>query len=141
MISRETGLSPEEGEYVQETIRNIGFDSDPTVYVSAILFLAKLFNKNPIQGMEMVLRQMESPTHFLALPAAFYPEFMTLTPHSKEMCPYGLSICMSGTEEAWDRMEKIKTTPEENFANLAQTGILFAKPGTVYSRIAHAKDN
>lgn len=141
MSRKETDLTPEEVAFIKETVRQVAFLDDPEIYGSAIIFLIRELGKNPIQQVEASLRELGSQTYLLALPAAFFTDLEPKLIHSGEACPYGLSICVAGAEEAWERMVEHETTPEENYANLAQTGLLIPRKGTEFSRMGKAKYN
>lgn len=91
--------------------------------------------RHPLQIMEQMLREMRSSTFLIAVPMAGVDEFHSRLPHSgKRDYPFYLWTCVNGEEEAKTKMAEIKTTPEQNFGNLADTGMLALKPGTRTSR-------
>ncbi|OGY18269.1 MAG: hypothetical protein A3F04_00145 [Candidatus Chisholmbacteria bacterium RIFCSPHIGHO2_12_FULL_49_9] len=141
MTSKESDLSPQEKEFVRETIRRAASMARHDAYGNAIMDLAESLGKNPLQQVELTLRELGLGVYIIAVPVEGVGDFEARTFDIKERCRYSFAIIEGDAEGAWIKMAENGTTPEENLANLAQAGVLVPVPGTGYARMIHAKDN
>jgi hypothetical protein len=142
MSAKERNFTPQEIAFIKEKVGAIRYANQAGVYGEMAADLSRSLGKHPLQQMELTLRAVSSRAYLIAVPVGQLEDFSSSMPHSgEENYPYVLLVCVNGEREAQERRLALGVTQEENFANLAQAGLLTLKPGTQLARMVRAPLN
>lgn len=100
------------------------------VFGQLVVEVARYLGRNPIQDMERLLREIKSPTYFLAQVLEKPSMYEARMPHDfSQRNSYGLYVAVNGEDEASQLMVEFGTNEYTNFERLADTGMRVLKPG------------
>lgn len=131
-FERKPGFSPEARGLVAEMETLTGADqrfNHADIPTEVALHLIKQGEIESLAHFELLLRQMDSRVHFVAVPLDFYgSEWLGKTRGigQNSQVEHTLWVGVNGEAETAQMMERLGVTPDQNLANLTTTGVLVA---------------
>lgn len=131
------GFTPEQRAAVTDYLRDVdGYHITDFIYHAAVE-LCLDFRSNPLAEMEKILREIDSDAYLLAIPVvkALIPDDQEIImPYSGDQEYPFLLLVVIGLKDAQKWMTDLQINPEQNMANLENTGLMFVKRGTEAAR-------
>lgn len=113
----------------------------PQVWAAALSAIVSHFGKINLPEIEMILEEIGSDTHLIALPIQDATDCVAGLPDQEFNLPYYLSFCLGGPSGHSEALRKNNLTPETNLERLAQAGFLSVKNRTETARQMKWQDN
>lgn len=113
----------------------------PQVWAAALSAIVSHFSRINLPEIEMMLGEIGSDTHLIALPIQDAPDCVAGLPDQKPNLPYYLGFCLGGPSGHSEALRKNELTQETNLKHLAQAGFLSVKGGTETARRMNWQNN